>query len=563
MDRSANEQHRLTRPHNCGKQSLIIPMRRVLELRMKSRHQLTDMCRARRLLRVDDITDILNILRHDCQQSCLARRMRATVSTQARRVRSEGARRLTAIHRVDVSKCSADALATSSDVLAELEARPCTSLRGLRGLPGPRGPRGPHLPVYAPDFTKIRVRDYQMATVQQAHRKSGFIVAPCASGKTLMGLMLACLNGGQFLILTTRYAEQWKLTLDTFFVPIGKRRVFMYGCDDARTALFDPPDVVIATYSRFAAPTADVNLRSIRQLQYTSVVLDEAHGAAAPTIIKSLERIHSYYKIPLTATPVREDNLLQELDRIVGGTIVTIDRKEMEEQGHVARVTCLNLVVPYDDCLERETDRSTALALHPCKMQVLCSTLQRLVQDGNKTIVFCDILFCLSWAFQCVQEQGLSVVGCISMTTSQEDRVQCIRDFTSAPPGAIMFISRTGDEALDVPAATAGVVFCNLWASRRQIVQRIGRISRISASGPAPTFVVLISDDAKELEITQHRVTYLEEHGFAVTTAQQSDSVYGVKTDRDTPYVHRLKLAWSEQKSEGDSDKPLDEPELE
>ena len=39
-------------------------------------------------------------------------------------------------------------------------------------------------------------RPYQHRVLSVSYRRSGFIVAPCASGKTLMGLMIAFANGG-------------------------------------------------------------------------------------------------------------------------------------------------------------------------------------------------------------------------------------------------------------------------------------------------------------------------------------------------------------------------------
>lgn len=388
-----------------------------------------------------------------------------------------------------------------------------------------------------------RIRDYQWksAALSASGSSGGFIVAPCGAGKTLIGLLIAVLRGGRFIVLTTRYTDQWYNTLVRFFKPFGNVHILVYGATES--TLHETPDVVIATYAAFNSRAKTTHLRLLKQLPYTSLILDEAHTAASPSNLAMIGRLRTLRVYALTATKVREDNELTKLEQMIGPSLVTIKRDVLVASGQIADVRCVNLVVPYTAILEDAAfSRSTALALHPNKVLVLQSALRRLTSEGHKTLVFCDDLFCLEWTYTILRTIG-PVIGRISMRTPHSVREELISAFVNADRAAILFISRTGDEALDVPDASAAIVFWNHWGSRRQIVQRIGRISRIGAASTdaAPLFLVLLADHPKELEVASHRDAYLDEHGYRVETFDQAETPYGTTLRTNVlGYVSRL-----------------------
>lgn len=445
---------------------------------------------------------------------------------------SAGALRLLRLHGIKPSDTGILPLRYSvvsvDDILKHIASLPRGTLRG---------------PSVLPLFSVKNAREYQWTALMQMFRKSGFLVAPCGAGKTLMGLMTAACNGGRFLVLTTRYAEQWKQTLDDFFTSNGTTRVAVLGADDI--SISTCPDVVIATYSGLAARSLGSHARIVRILPYETVILDEAHTAASPSSLSIVDDLFCKYMIALTATKVREDNELEKLENRIGGTLASIDRTRLVQAGYVSDVKCLNLIVPYTGELESRLGRTVSLALDANKAQVLCSTLRQLGIEGHKTIVFCDDLFCLEWSKRLVTAFGISVIGSVSMKTHASERDRVIEEFRGAAASAVLFVSRTGDEALDIPSASAGVVFWNHWASRRQIVQRLGRIARVSTGGPSPVFVILLADDEVELEKASHREAYMHEHGFVLESLPQHKSHYGTYCRPGTSgYVERVCAEW-------------------
>ena len=416
----------------------------------------------------------------------------------------------------------------------------------LRCLDG-RGPTRHTLRKRAPIFVPFapKVRPYQWECVRQVHDQSGFVIAPCGCGKTLIGLLVAVLNGGRFLVLTTRYAEQWKRTLDEFFAPVDAHVQVVVGHPDAGVI----PDVLISTYSAFCP--YNERLRLAKHVVYDTIVLDEAHAAASTANLALLDRLHTSRWCALTATLVREDQELTKLEARVGGVVVEVDRHRLIREGFVPEVKILNLVVPYDDAhaMERHIGRHNALALHPNKVQVLLCILRMLIADSQKIIIFCDDLFCLQWTSDIIRASRFPYVGSISMSTTMETRRAILDAFENHADATIVTVSRTGDEALDLPSASAGIVFWNHWASRRQIVQRVGRLSRMR-DGKAPIFITLLADDPKEHQVSKHRESYMRAHGFTIQTQTLAASSYATPLHSADAYLAKLKARYNKHHQE-------------
>lgn len=392
-----------------------------------------------------------------------------------------------------------------------------------------------HAPLFIPRSGKVR--RYQWECVKHMREESGFVIAPCGCGKTLIGLLAAVLNGGRFMVLTSRYPEQWKTVLDEFFCPIDAAVTVVVNSTPPPGIM---PDVFISTYSAFC-PTNE-RLRLMKHLVYDTVVLDEAHCAASSANLAMIDRLHAVRWCALTATLVREDKELTKLEERIGPVVAEVDRSRLVREGFIPDVNITNIVVPYDNVaqLESHIGRQNALALHPNKIQALLQVIRVLLAESHKIIVFCDDLFCLRWTSGIVKSSGVPLVGTISMATPMDERTSIIKSFEDSTDGTVLFVSRTGDEALDVPSASAGIVFWNNWASRRQIVQRIGRLSRMHDK-KHPVFLTLLADDSKEHEASKHRETYMRQHGFVVHTEAWAASRYNTPLRTGETYIARLK----------------------
>jgi superfamily II DNA or RNA helicase len=432
---------------------------------------------------------------------------------------TEGAARMASMLHFDIMKCvekvekrkGRGRIVRTEDVLDEEEGRK----QGKRGRGGEEDAMLPLLKRKKEG--SYGEREYQKEAISVCRGRSGFLVSPCASGKTVMGCGILFQNGGKGMILTTRFADQWKETLDSLFLPGLKGCSVKLYRSPKEVDIFDTGDVAICTYGVLFGDS--VQAKALRQVRRTTLILDEAHAAASPCILSSLKKMKFENVVALTATKVREDEEIFKLEEVVGGTIHEVDRSKLVRGGYVNDVGCVNVLLPKMEgrLLSSLSSCPVVRTIHPSKMKCLAHSLLRLQEMGHKTLVFCDDLFCLSYSFSKMKEMtpSLSCLGPVSMLTQKEERTSIFSDFgKEGRDPCCVFVSRTGDEALDVPYASAAVILWNQWGSRRQIVQRMGRLAR--PFGLDPVFLVLVSDDEREFLAVEKRNAYLLENGYFV-----------------------------------------------
>ena len=135
-----------------------------------------------------------------------------------------------------------------------------------------------------------------------------------------------------------------------------------------------------------------------------------------------------------------------------------------------------------------------------------CRQLLRKHQ-GQGVLLFFEELLALQWYARTLQ------LPTITGSTSLQVQTQLLRAFGEGRINRLAF-SRAGDTSLDLPRATTVIQISSHHGSRRQEVQRLGRISRI-APGKAPSrFYTLISEGTKEAEDTVRRPQYPTEQGY-------------------------------------------------
>ena len=350
------------------------------------------------------------------------------------------------------------------------------------------------------------LRDYQTTAVEAIIDtdergtcvRSGIIVMPCGSGKTLVGCAIAHGVGVRCIVMTTNATHQWKATLVRWFKTL---RVMEVGVDP-----FTPSyDIALLTYTSAVASTQTAVLNVLR-LGCEVLLLDEVHAAAADCHLKMIRQIRCEVCVGLTATPVREDERFKGIESFVGNVLHASPRADLVRQGYLSPVHCENLIVP----MPFETTTNRASVLNPYKIAAMDAILHHLTDE--KTIDFCDDVWCLKMVHTHLVHRHVSVCGPLSMESTVEERKLHMRRFQCER--SVITMSRVGDEAFDIPQASALIVLWNGWASRRQLIQRLGRISRPGHVGRA---YVLLSDIVSELDRAGHRDAFLVREGYPVT----------------------------------------------
>lgn len=73
------------------------------------------------------------------------------------------------------------------------------------------------------------------------------------------------------------------------------------------------------------------------------VILDEVHVAPARMFRKCVSITHSRCKLGLTATLVREDDLVNDLFYLIGPKLYEANWLDLQEAGYIATVQCVEV----------------------------------------------------------------------------------------------------------------------------------------------------------------------------------------------------------------------------
>jgi len=114
----------------------------------------------------------------------------------------------------------------------------------------------------------------------------------------------------------------------------------------------DPvPGVIVTTYTMVAfggnraAKSADV-MKLIQSREWGCLLLDEVHVVPAKMFRKVIGSIACHCKLGLTATLVREDDLIGDLNFLIGPKLYEANWMDLTQSGFLANVSCVEIWCP-------------------------------------------------------------------------------------------------------------------------------------------------------------------------------------------------------------------------
>jgi len=159
--------------------------------------------------------------------------------------------------------------------------------------------------------------------------------------------------------------------------------------------------IVISTYSMVAntrnrSYEATKMMDFIKGREWGFILLDEVHVVPAAMFRRVVTTIAAHTKLGLTATLVREDDKISDLNFLIGPKLYEANWMDLASKGHIANVQCAEVWCPmtpefYREYL-REASRKQLLlyVMNPRKFQV-CQYLIRYHEErGDKIIVFSE-----------------------------------------------------------------------------------------------------------------------------------------------------------------------------
>lgn len=381
------------------------------------------------------------------------------------------------------------------------------------------------------------IRSYQEICLNKmfgnGRARSGIIVLPCRSGKTLVGITAISTIKKSALVLCTSAVsvEQWRQsTLN--FTNISPENIARF-TSDKKEWFKGASGILITTYSMMAYSgkrsfEAQKIMNAIQSHEWGLMILDEVHVVPALMFRKTVSVIPHHCKLGLTATLVREDDKIEDLNFLIGPKLYEADWQDLSAKGHIAKVEgaevwCNMTSEFYKEYLIQSSRKKRILSImNPTKIQICEYLIEKHEKRGDKIIVFSDSVLAL---MEYAKKMGKPF---IYGPTSQTERMRILKQFQTNPQINTIFLSKVGDTSIDLPEATCLIQISSHFGSRRQEAQRLGRVLRAKKRND-PNFKVyfysLVSKDTEEMVYSAKRQQFLIDQGYSFNVITEMPEV--------------------------------------
>lgn len=181
--------------------------------------------------------------------------------------------------------------------------------------------------------------------------RSGLIVLPTGAGKTLVGITAACTIKKSTLVLCTNAisVEQWATEFRNWST-IKAGQIAKFTAEN-KVKFAGDAGIVISTYTMIthsgkrAHDTAKM-LEFVNKTEWGLMILDEVHVVPANVFRKVLTTVAAHTKLGLTATLVREDDKIQDLNFLIGPKLYEANWMDLANKGHIAKVEATEIWCP-------------------------------------------------------------------------------------------------------------------------------------------------------------------------------------------------------------------------
>ncbi|KAI1800057.1 DNA repair helicase rad25 [Daldinia bambusicola] len=424
-----------------------------------------------------------------------------------------------------------------------------------------------------------QIRSYQEKSLSKmfgnGRAKSGIIVLPCGAGKTLVGITAACTikKGCIVLCTSTMSANQWRNEF-LKWSNIRPDDIALF-TSEHKSRFPGNTGIIVTTYpmvtnsGKKRAHDSQKMMDFLTGREWGLMLLDEVHVVPANIFRKVSHSIKSHAKLGLTATLLREDDKISDLNFLIGPKLYEANWMELSEQGHIAKVQCAEVWCPmtaefFDEFNRQKKNRSlqqNLYVMNPRKIQACQFLIDYHERRGDKIIVFSDNVYALK---QIALALGKAY---ICGSTSNNERTVVLENFMHNPLVKTIFLSKIGDTSLDLPEATCLIQISSHYGSRRQEAQRLGRILRAkrrSDEGFNAFFYSLVSRDTPEMYYSTKRQAFLVDQGYSfkvITSLTGMEKMEGLvfKTPQERRELLAKIVTDTEKSDERDRDDTTDD----
>lgn len=375
--------------------------------------------------------------------------------------------------------------------------------------------------------SRFEARDYQSEAVEgwvNAGRR-GIVVLPTGAGKTIMAVKaMERLQVATLVVVPTIVLmEQWRGVLaDAFGVEVG---ALGGGSSDIKP-------ITVSTYDSAAIKARELGDR------FAFIVFDEVHHLPAPSNTRIAQAYLAPYRLGLTATLGRDEEVLSELDELVGPLVYEKAVDELAGK-HLSDYTIHTINVPltptekleyerqfavYKGFLQRrgikirsardyllfvkrsgvDPEARRALMGRNAAMDVALNSKSKeeylrnllMANPNEKALIFTrhnKLVYRISRSL---------LIPAITHQTVKDEREEILDRFRRGVYKRII-TSQVLDEGVDVPDASLAVILSGT-GSNREFIQRLGRVLR-KKEGKQANLYELVSFGTAETRLSRRR----------------------------------------------------------
>ncbi|CAJ1946281.1 unnamed protein product [Cylindrotheca closterium] len=378
-----------------------------------------------------------------------------------------------------------------------------------------------------------RIRRYQERSLAKmfgnGRARSGIIVLPCGAGKTLTGVTAAQTIKKSCVCLATNAVSvlQWKHQFQKWTnIPDDRICVFT---SDQKDKIHPEACVLVTTYTMisYSGKRSEQSQKIMDQItgkEWGLLLMDEVHVVPAKMFRRVIGSVKAHCRLGLTATLVREDDLISDLNFLIGPKLYEANWMDLTAQGYLANVQCVEVWCPMTGPFMKEYLMATNARLkqllyvmNPSKLRAVEYLVRFHEERGDKIIVFSDLVYSLKLYAEMLKKP------LIYGETPERERQAILGTFRASDMIRTICISKVGDTSIDLPEANVIIQVSSHFGSRRQEAQRLGRILRpksytrqdgTNKSTFNAFFYTLVSSDTQEMFYSAKRQQYLIDQGY-------------------------------------------------
>lgn len=334
------------------------------------------------------------------------------------------------------------------------------------------------------DFgSRIKPYDYQEAAIDAALKaRQGVIVAPCGSGKTMIGLEIAARLGKRCLWLTH--------TSDLLNQSMIRAKEFL-GLANEDYGTITEGRVNVGRVLTFATvqTMSKVQLDKLSD-EFDVVIVDECHHVVGtPTRVmmfyKVIGALRARYKFGLTATPKRFDGLTGCMFALIGPKVHEIDKACIEERLCPVSVEMkptgyspdFNLILNPDGTLNRVI-MINELVNDADRNKIIVDDVEAESRNGA-CLVLTDRVVHVSLLANELAKRGVNVhkLGVCTTKQQKETRNKVLNELNNGKVSVVVATFALAREGLDVPNLRA-LFLATPQKNETIITQATGRVAR-------------------------------------------------------------------------------------